>query len=463
MNNSQKNNPYKILKRIVDITFYLSILFFIIAFNFQDNPRGSWYKQLLPNLNGRNINDMTFIDSLNGFAVTNGNSGSMGYILKTTTGGNNWEIKDSLNVNFERVQFVNSNTGYVCAYVNQLFKTTNTGENWSLITLPSDLFPDDMWVLNKDTIWLAQSNSLVGGLFRSTNGGLNWITQYYGGAQNPDRIYMYDGKIGFLYTDMGRLKKTTDGGFNWILTDLVFSSGYAYTDLFLIDSLTGWLARGIVKKTTNGGLNWIPVNIVPVGGQISSSGILKFGLINRDTIWGFGQSQIQYPNNQKRGIIQKTTNSGLNWGYQIPDTSLNISYVTWGQFINKQTGWAYLYVWYGLHTTNGGLDTLIMVGINENISTTPIDFVLEQNYPNPFNQLTIINYQLLINCQLKLDIYDITGKLIKTLINQRKNTGNYNIKFDGSNLPSGIYFYRFEVTDDKGNTFSDVKKMLMIK
>jgi len=60
---------------------------------------------------------------------------------------------------FQRIKFLNSNTGFACGGNNKLLKTTNAGENWT-ITNPSTIFPFDMAVLNEDTIWLVDDNSL---------------------------------------------------------------------------------------------------------------------------------------------------------------------------------------------------------------------------------------------------------------------------------------------------------------
>ncbi|HJY64702.1 MAG TPA: hypothetical protein VJ455_11150, partial [Ignavibacteria bacterium] len=84
-----------LINGLTTLLFYLSILLFIIGLKFTDAPLiGNWYQQFMPNLNGRQITDITFIDSLNGYAVTNNLSpGDTGYILKTTNGGTNWNLQ----------------------------------------------------------------------------------------------------------------------------------------------------------------------------------------------------------------------------------------------------------------------------------------------------------------------------------------------------------------------------------
>ncbi len=86
------------------------------------------------------------------------------------------------------------------------------------------------------------------------------------------------------------------------------------------------------------------------------------------------------------------------------------------------------------------------------------DFVLEQNYPNPFNPSTTIGYELPRESDVTIKVYDILGKEITTLVNNRQQAGVHEVKFDGSELGSGMYIYRMSVDN---NTIT--KKMLLMK
>jgi hypothetical protein len=83
---------------------------------------------------------------------------------------------------------------------------------------------------------------------------------------------------------------------------------------------------------------------------------------------------------------------------------------------------------------------------------------LSQNYPNPFNPSTIINYQLPNTSDVKLIVYDLLGQEVRTLVNEKQNAGSYQVQFDGSNLASGVYFYKLSATE-----FTETKKMILIK
>ena len=95
--------------------------------------------------------------------------------------------------------------------------------------------------------------------------------------------------------------------------------------------------------------------------------------------------------------------------------------------------------------------------VNEN-KTMPLKFSLEQNYPNPFNPGTVISYQSSINSHVKLIVYNMLGQEITTLVDKQQQPGIYQVKFDGSNLVSGLYFYRLTM-----NAYSLTKKMILLK
>jgi len=102
----------------------------------------------------------------------------------------------------------------------------------------------------------------------------------------------------------------------------------------------------------------------------------------------------------------------------------------------------------------------------ENEGNIPDEYQLSQNYPNPFNPATRINFSLPFESNVRLSVFNILGQEIKILVdNQVQPVGNYNLTFDASDLPSGIYFYRLIASSsgDNGRNFVDVKKMMLIK
>ena len=99
-------------------------------------------------------------------------------------------------------------------------------------------------------------------------------------------------------------------------------------------------------------------------------------------------------------------------------------------------------------------------------SKLPTEFTLEQNYPNPFNPTTKIKYQIPQRSLVTLEIYDVLGNQVATLVNEENPTGNYEVEFNGTGLPSGIYFYQLGAVhpeSSSGQSFIETKKMILLK
>ncbi len=112
----------------------------------------------------------------------------------------------------------------------------------------------------------------------------------------------------------------------------------------------------------------------------------------------------------------------------------------------------------------------VPVYIGSNVASVHEDnysksFALEQNYPNPFNPRTVISYQLSVNSRVTLIVYDVLGREVGTLINERQAGGKHLVTFDASGLSSGVYFYRLKVEDpDRGTgSFTEARKLLLLK
>ena len=92
------------------------------------------------------------------------------------------------------------------------------------------------------------------------------------------------------------------------------------------------------------------------------------------------------------------------------------------------------------------------------IIKAPVKFDLSQNYPNPSNPKSKIDYQIPLAGKVTLKIYDMLGQEIVTLVNELKDAGYHTAEFDGSNLSSGVYFYKITASE-----FTAVKKMILVK
>ena len=101
---------------------------------------------------------------------------------------------------------------------------------------------------------------------------------------------------------------------------------------------------------------------------------------------------------------------------------------------------------------------VVVTGVKDEKGTVPKIYSLSYNYPNPFNPTTIIEYTVPKQSFVKIEVYDVVGNRILTLVNKFMNPGKYRINFSASQLSSGIYFYRMQA-----GKFNDVKKMILLK
>ena len=253
---------------------------------------------------------------------------------------------------------------------------------------------------------------------KSTNGGLNWVIPY----SSPMALNThYVGSLTFPNERIGY-----GVGFEWVIA---VSTPYYY-------------------KTTNSGFNWQKVQINTQMNSLTFTDSLKGWLV------GIG------------GVIYYTTNSGNNFTVQSSGVTVDLQKIF---MVNDLTGWIVGNSGIILKTTNGGITPVEQISTN-----VPSDYTLSQNYPNPFNPGTKIKFQIAppLNLPLtggdvpavagsvgvKLIIYDELGREIETLVYEQLHPGTYEVYWNGTNVASGIYFYRLQ-----SENFVDIKKMVLLK
>jgi photosystem II stability/assembly factor-like uncharacterized protein len=371
---------------------------------------------------GDSLQSIMFVNSNTGWIV-----GYSGTILKSTNGGANWNAQNSnTDSDIHSIFFIDASTGWAAGSVGAICRTTNGGANW-FSEAPGG-FWFSIFFANANTGWAA---GIMGAVIKTTDGGLNWFPQQSGtSVMLLTSICFINVNTGWISGIDGVICKTTNGGNNWNAQN---NGSISYYFIKFINENTGWVnGNGIIYKSTNGGLNWESLNNNPVA--------LSLCFLNSQT--GYATSAPE--------IILKTTNGGISWISQMSGTSSLLNSIF---FTDIYHGWAC--GWGGViaRTTNGGSTFITNTGTN-----IPDNYSLSQNYPNPFNPSTIINFQLPTNNFVSLIIYDITGKVIETLVNEQLSAGSYKVDWNASRYPSGIYFCRIET----GN-FSKTIKMSLIK
>jgi type II secretory pathway pseudopilin PulG len=163
----------------------------------------------------------------------------------------------------------------------------------------------------------------------------------------------------------------------------------------------------------------------------------------------YGSPKTQFINiNNMRADTVTFQGSTSSWLEQI----IYVNLAKGNDTIQMQMSWGWMYLDYL------SIPSSFIVTSVKNSSQLPSTFSLSQNYPNPFNPATTIKYSLANPQHVKLVVYDLLGRQVASLVNEKQIAGEYSVRFDARTLASGMYFYRIEA-----GSFTQVRKMLLIK
>ena len=390
------------------------------------------------------LNSVFFTDFNTGYAV--GDSGiARGVILKTSDGGLNWVRQVNTSVGIVSVYFIDANTGYACGNISgghSFYKTTNGGLNWNVSFYSDQNSVYCVYFINSSTGFLCgqrPASKLVSGIIlRTTDGGVNWVQQVLFFPASYTTIFFTDVLTGYT-GGSSPMFKTTNSGTTWFQV-----SGPYANSIYFINSLTGYTAGGSnIYKTTTGGNNWSSIFYYQ-----SCTSLMSVFFANDQTGWECGCL----------GNINSTTNGGNNWFLQSSGSTTMLNSLS---FISSQTGWAVGDFGRILKTTNGGVTLLQPIS-----SIIPKQYSLSKNYPNPFNPTTNFEFSIPLSrgvsegrgVYVNLTIYDVMGREIETLQNGEMKPGTYEVNWNASSYPSGVYFYKLST-----GSFTETKKMILVK
>ena len=416
-----------------EITF---LLFIILIFVSVVKSQPIWYP--LNTGISNHLEDIYFIDDNTGFVT------GIDTIIKTTNAGVNWtkHYIGTSNKQLICVRFINNDTGYVTGLLGTVMKTTNGGINWfDHSNGIGNEHGFELFIMNMNVFILGSSN---GKIFKTTNSGDLWFaTNTPPSSAFTKSIVFTNNNIGYAVGwdgSTGKYYRTQDAGNNWTSHDLG-TAGWGWETIRFANSNVGYIVGGNwpepytykILKTTNAGNNW---NVVQSG---TGWRYKEIHLMNADTGIAVGSS----------GNIYRTMNGGVNWVYIYPGTTNHFYGVF---FTSANTGYVSGLPGMLLKTTNG------LTFVNQINGTTPKSFHLKQNYPNPFNPSTNIMFDIPKSNHVKIIIYNALGIEITTIVNEKLNSGSYEVSWDGTDYPSGVYFYKLLSGD-----FVKTKKMVLIK
>ena len=410
-----------------------------------------------------------------------------GGVYFTDNEGGNWLERDSNVVSQWNYHLVlNGSTLYSVS--NKISFTSDRGFSWKDVKGEiENYFPQDLLIIGED-MFVATTRA---GVFRSPNFGISWssvnngLTSLHASsfASNHDTIYVSTTDSGtFWSTDLGSSWFTMNRGLNrggLFVDKLLECSGhlFALSNNLLWeygDSTSGWIL-------IDGGHTFPPMLVYTVAGSDSvlyastnygsafSTDVGKTWI--RDTSAIFNNLNVQWISvldkyifvgtlSNQNGVacarlstpdLYFTSDLGIHWEsiYDGLPFTYPVSFAMDSEFIYVGTGGAG--VW--------RRPLLEVIAAVEQISgIKPSQFLLQQNFPNPFNPSTTIQFSIPHESHVTLKIYNLLGQEVQTLVNDNRTAGTYEVQFDGSKLPSGVYYYRLS-----GGDYVATKSMLVIK
>jgi len=360
-------------------------------------------------------------------------------LYKTQNYGLNWTWSNT-GLNVQAMNNICSKDSFIfVASNNGLFRSTNYGLTFdSLTSHPGSAFA--VITLNNFLF-----KGMLNGIHRSTDWGNSWIIVNNEIPGNfPDiRSLTYSNNTIYAGVDYGydlKIYKSTNYGNNWsqigqeIPSNNIPYSLYAYDNLLLCGTETG------VYKSINFGTNWSLITGIP--GNIGLFGFASIGTKNIFiSAWNYGV----YVSNdfgqtftlRNEGLQSLRCTALYEFGdYLFLGTNpLTIPYKIYRRPINE------------------------VVYIKNVSSETPNEYKLYQNYPNPFNSSTIVRFKIKDSKFVTLKVFNLLGKEITTLVNEKQSSGIYEISIDGSNLSTGVYFYSLFIDSKK----IDTRKFILLK
>jgi hypothetical protein len=286
------------------------------------------------------------------------------------------------------------------------------------------------------------NTAIVGGYMDSNYTGAAWVYTRSNGvwAQQGSKLAGLDA-VGTSY----------QGASVWLSSDgntaiVGGSKDNAYAGAVWVYSRSGgvWTQQGsklVGTGAVGGAFQGISVSLSGDGNTAIAGGL--YDNTNAGAVWVFTRSASVWSQCGDK-LVGVGAVGGAYQGYSVSLSSDGNTAIVGGYRDSSYAGAAWVY-------TQGG------TAVEEPKLEVPHQLSLDQNYPNPFNPSTTIRYELPKSSMVRLSVYNILAREVSVLVNERKNAGAYEVRFDASGLASGVYFYRMQV----GN-FVQTKKLVLL-
>lgn len=422
---------------------------------------GSTWSEILNTGEAGYINGIEFSPSNPNFGIIVGDGKSDGdsvKVWKTTDGGVSWVMSKIQLVSKEvvimySVFIVDENFYGFGSNAKKIYYTTNGGENWKNSTMNgTGSYIRGIAFDNSKTFGVGVSFSNPSGkLSRTTNGGINWFqvnlpaNSISGDASvkwipNTPTVY-----VNITNSESTKSYRSEDNGANWVELNFVRSSANLASFDLKYDGINAFL----FSTATDGSVFKMQDAPLPVE-LISFQAITAKDNVNLYWETSFEENNQGFEIYRKHAISEDWNKIGFVKGKGNSNSIEKYDYTDKNLIPGKYE--------YKLKQIdyNGNFEFFNLSGIVE--INNPEKFELKQNYPNPFNPSTKIQFYIPSISNVKLAVYDITGKEVAVLVNENLNPGYYENVFNAGNLTSGIYYYKLTA----GN-FSETKKMMLVK
>jgi photosystem II stability/assembly factor-like uncharacterized protein len=368
-----------------------------------------------------------------------------------------------------------------------VFRSTDHGENWVSVGLPSP-WPYVWTLAAHDTNVFVGAD---GGVFRSTDNGKNWAST---SLQGQGKALLVSGTFLFasvskptLQFPINRVFRSSDNGSSWEAANTGLPSAYVQTLAVSGTNLFAGVYAGGVYRSTDNGDNWVSAGLPLADVQalamnetflFASTFAGVFRSSDNGASWqsaSTGMANLEVTDLAVSGtnVFAGSKGGGFFRSFNNGDTWHRLDFNDLAQSLFVEGG----YFFAGTYSQGAWRRPLSELTSVESLSTNlPVGFSLSQNYPNPFNPSTTIRYELPRALQVKLSVYDILGREVSVLVNERREAGVHEVKFDGSSLASGVYFYRLSVSplarrdlvptdgrDGHAGDFTQAKRLLLLK
>ncbi|MCU7497682.1 MAG: T9SS type A sorting domain-containing protein [Ignavibacteria bacterium] len=408
----------------------------------------TWQHQM--KIPGASLSAIQFTSDKTAYAA-----GSDGAFFKSTDGGNSWNAKylriNHISPDIQDIFFLNDNVGYASFSYRMIAKTTDGGNTWKAVvsdTADATTISYGIYFFNElQGYVVGKAGTKVDAIYKTTDGGQSWDIKTNILLANLKDVAFGDENRGAIVAEGLKGLYTADGGKTWTASKFNGVPSGKTPHVLKISFLnpTDAVAVGnqCMFKSSDGGANW---NYVAADGLTEN----LTGLTFQDQLkgWAVG-SYISTP--KKLGIYQ-TNDGGQSWTWVTDTTVFTSSESVTGVTLDKG-GKLWICGSRGAVFTNNAT-----VDVKSSMDISPSKYSLMQNYPNPFNPSTVIEYRIPELSSVRLDVYDMLGRLIGRLVNETQNAGTYKMTFNAAGLSSGIYFYSLNVN---GNILT--RKMSVIK